>query len=191
MTDEALLDGERDLGHDLEIGFRKQVEGVTDDAFGGVLDRDDAVGGFAGFDRGEDVADGAEGERRHARAEGADLGLLGEGTFWSEVGDGIGHLGADGKGDDFAVDRAESRGRNRWRGFGDRAEELFFALRSVDRRTRLQLRFADRTGHLQALTEQLEDLAVDTINLAAVLFEAHSAGFSSSGGASVAMAAED
>jgi len=134
MADEALLDREGHLRDDLQLGLRQQVERMADHAFGRILDRDDAVGRLAGFDGGEDVGDGAQRQGRHAGAEGADLSLLGEGALGPEVGDRVGHLGADRKRDDLAVHGAQAGGRDFGGGRGDGAQELLLALRGVDRR---------------------------------------------------------
>ena len=55
---------------------QEQIERTCDHAFGGVLDRHDAVGRLPGLDGGEHVADGAQRQGGDAEAEGAQLRLL-------------------------------------------------------------------------------------------------------------------
>ena len=151
---EALLDGQRYLSDDLEFGFRQEVKGVAHDALGGVLHRYDAVRSFARFDGGKDIANRTERQGRHAGAKGPQLGLLREGTFGSEVGDGLRHLGADGKGDHFAEDRTDAGRRNVWRRLDEGAQDLLFTLGGVHGGARLQLRFTDRARNLETLAQQ-------------------------------------
>jgi len=128
---EALLDGQRYLSDDLEFGFRQEVKGVAHDALGGVLHWHDAVGSLARFDGGEDIANRTQRQGWHAGAKGPQLGLLREGTFGSEVGDGLRHLGADGKGDHFAEDRTDAGRWNIRRRVDEGAQDLLFALGGV------------------------------------------------------------
>jgi len=85
--DEAVFNAEKDLGADFEGGFDEEVKGVGDGAFGGVLDGDDAVVGFAAEDLVEDFGEIRKGGVINGVPEFFDGGLVGPSALRAEVGD--------------------------------------------------------------------------------------------------------
>ncbi len=166
-----------DLGVDLKVGVDEVVEGVVDGAFGGVLDGEDAVVGFAGGDAVEDAFGAGFGEVFDAVAEFVDGDLVGPGAGGTEVGDL--HAGLEGESGthDFAVDGADGFfGEEAVLGGvegGEFAEELLFATGDVDVEAVLFFDGADDVDEGGALVEQLDELLVNGVDLRAGFVQGH------------------
>ena len=130
---EAVADGHDNLGDDFEVAVHEHVQRVGDDAFGGVFDGNDAVVGAAFAHFGKDVGDSFLSEVLEAVSESADGGLVGEGGFWSEKGNGHRFFKREGAGHNFAVDGSQGLA-----GYGALVESVeflkdgSFAVRRID-----------------------------------------------------------
>lgn len=170
--DEAMADGHDDLSDDFEVAVHEHIKSVGDNAFGGVFDGDNSVVGTAFADFGEDVGDGFLGEVLEAVSESADGGLVGEGGFRAEEGDGHWFFEGEGAGHDFAVD-----GSQRVVGYGALVEAVeflqdgSFAVRRVDAAAAGQFDFSDSKHVFSPLVEEADDLRVNRINRLAVFLQ--------------------
>ena len=169
---EAVADGHDDLGDDFEVAVHEHVQRVGDNAFGGVFNGNDAVVGAAFADFGEDVGDGFLGEVLEAVSESVDGGLVGEGGFWAEEGDGHRFFKREGAGHDFAVDGSQGL-----TGYGALVEAVeflkdgSFAVRRVDAAAAGQFDFSDSKNVFGPLVEEADDLRVNGVNGLAVFLQ--------------------
>ena len=170
--DEAVADGHDDLSDDFEVAIHEHVQRVGDNAFGGVFDGDDSVVGAAFADFGEDVGDGFLGEVLEAVSEPADGGLVGEGGFRSEEGDGHWFFKREGAGHNFAVDSPQGAAS-----YGALVEAVefckdgSFAVRRIDAAAAGQFDFSDSEHVFGALVEESDDFRVDGVNGLAVFLQ--------------------
>ena len=170
--DEAVTDGHDDLGDDFEVAVHEHVQRIGDDAFGGVFDGNDSVIGAAFADFGENVGDGFLGEVLEAVSESADSGLVGEGGFRAEEGDGHWFFEGEGAGHDFAVDGSQGVA-----GYGALVEAVeflqdgSFTVRRVNAAAVGQFDFSDSEHVFGALVEEADDLRVDGVNGLAVFLQ--------------------
>ena len=170
--DEVVANGHDDLGDDFEVAVHEHVQGVGDDAFGGVFDGNDAVVGAASVHFGEDVGDGFLGEVLEAVSEPADGGLVGEGGFRSKEGDGHRFFEREGAGHNFAINGPQGAA-----GYGALVEAVeflengSFAVRRVNAAAAGQFDFSDSKHVFGPLVEKSDDFRVDGINGLAVLLQ--------------------
>ena len=165
-----MLDAQEHFAAGAQGGRNHEVEGAADRAFGGVFHGGDGIIGLAGFHQAEAFVDGGVGLGAGSMAEVLHGGLLGEGGFGAEVGDGERAFYSEA----FAHDFAEQAGD----GFvGQEAggglvqalnalQHLGFALGAVDDAGAFEL--ADGAGVGGALVEQAEDFGVDGVDGLAV-----------------------
>ena len=167
--DKAVTDGHNNLGDDFKVAVHKHIKRVGDNAFGGVFDGNDSVVGAAFAHFGEDVGDGFLSEVLEAVSESADGGLVGEGGFWSEEGDGHRFFKREGAGHDFAIDG--SQGAASYGALVESVEFLkdsSFTVRRVDAAAAGQFDFSDSKNVFGPLVEEVDDLRVDGVNGLAV-----------------------
>ena len=107
IAEQAVLDAQDDLRHDLQIAVNEHVERVRDDTLGGVLDGHHAVIRAVLANLGEYVGDGPVREIAQARAESPNGRLVGERSLGSQIGDPHRLLQRESAGHDLAIDRAK------------------------------------------------------------------------------------
>ena len=165
FAEQAMLNGQNDLRNDFQIAVHKHVERVSDDAFGRILDRDDAVIRAVFADFAENVSDGLLWRVVKARAKSANGGLVSESGFGSEIRDGERFLERESAGHDFAINGAQGFAGH-WAGIqaADAIQDSTFAVWSVDFFTGFKFDFADGQNVFGAFVEELDDLPIQPVN---------------------------
>ena len=173
-ADEAMLDRQNDLRHDLQFAVHEHVQRVRDDALRGIFHRYHAVVRAVLGHFGKNVGDGFLCRVTQARAEFPDGRLVRESRFRPEVGDGHGFFQRQRAGHDFAINRPQ-----RFLGDGpvvqlaNTVKHRALAMRRINFLTRRKLDVADAEHVLRALVQQPHDLRVELINRFAMLGYVH------------------
>lgn len=161
-----MLDAQEHFAAGTQGGGNHEVEGTADRAFGGIFHWGDGIIGLAGFHQAEAFVDGGAGLGAGSMAKVLHGGLLGEGGFGAEVGDGERAF----YGEAFAHDLAEQAGDGFvWQEAGgglvqalNALQHLGFALGAINDAGAFEL--ADGAGVGGALVEQMEDFGIDGVD---------------------------
>lgn len=158
-----VVDGEIDFAADARGAADEHVEREIDAAFGRVFDGDDAVVGEGFFDGVEDILNACTRDVMDTAAELPEGGLVGEGAFLAEVGDGCLSLEGYGGGHDLAKDALERVVGQR---AGVQTEEVFvdglFPGGDVDAAGTFEI--ADIKGGGGAFVEETDELFIDGVD---------------------------
>ena len=177
IAGQAILNRQNNLRNDFQIAVHEHVERVRDDAFGGVLDRHDAVVRAVFADLGEHVGNGLLRHVAQTGTETADGGLMRERRLRAEIRNGHGLLQRQRAGHDFAVNRAELVvGYRPFVRPADALQHSAFAVRRVNFLAGLKLHVADGEHVLRALVEQPHDVRVQLVNHLAMFRNVHNQG---------------
>ena len=160
-----------------KLAVHEHIERVRDDAFGGILDRHDAVicAIFAHF--GKNVGNGFLRGITQTGTKPANGGLMGESGFRPEIGNGHRFFQRERAGHDLTINRPQRFVRD---GpviqFANALEDRPLTMRRVNFFAGLELDVADLRAHVRALVQQLDDLGVQLVNGFAMLGNVHDEG---------------
>ena len=165
IAHEALLHAQDDLGDNLQFAIHEHIEGVGDDAFGGVFHGHNAVIRAAFADFGKNIGNGLLRSIFQAGAEAADGCLMGESGFRTEIGDVHGLLQREGAGHDLAIDGLKLFAGDR-AGIeaGDAVQYGALAMRRINFLAGLALDRANGEHVACAFVQKAHELLVQCIN---------------------------
>ena len=167
---QVLLHAQFHFAADPERCDQQQIERAPDRALGGIFDRHHRELRIARLAAAEHLVDQGPRQRLHATAEMAAHRLLAERALRPQVGDADRLLEATARGDDFAEHARQRLGAQRVAAARrDTAQDLRFALRTVGRRIALQA--ADALREPRAPLQQLDELAVERVDLGTQLID--------------------
>ena len=159
---QVMVDPQTHLAGDHERRGHEHVQGVTDHALGGILDRDDTEIAGTRFDLAEDLPDGRQGEGLHRMAEVLDRRGLSEGPGRAEIGDVERALERQTGGHDLAKEPRDLFAVERTRiGCLDATQNRDLALRPVELHlvaVGCRLDMSDLLGAAGTLADQTEQL---------------------------------
>ena len=172
---EALMDRQHHFAAHARGGRKQQIEGASDRAFGGVLDRDDGVLGGARFDLPEHVIDRCAGGELYRAAEMLEGGFLAVGALGPEESDRHLVFERAARRHDFGID-ALDRAVGEWAGIqvGHAPQDLRLAFGPVDRSAVLDVAHALREA--RTLGKKLHEARIERVDFFAQVFERVSQG---------------
>lgn len=177
---EAVFDTEEDLGVDVEGGIDEKVEGVKNGSVGGIFNGDDAVIAVAADNLVKDVGDIWLWRVGDGVAEFFDRCLVCPGAFGAEVGDFEVVLERESGGHDLTVDGLDGFFREAsFVELEEAVEESLLTLWGVNLEAIALFDNSDFMDEISTLGEEVEEIAVDEVDLLADVVEAH--GVSSEG----------
>ena len=165
LREQRVRHAQHALGAHGDLALAERVERLGDDAFGGVLDRDDPELRASGLDRREHVGDARDAAEHRERAEVLARRLVRERALGPEIGDADRLLERARGRDDLAEHRRDALGRER--AGVPRAQALddpALARRLVHRAALRLLRLPHLRDELGALVQLREDRVVHGID---------------------------